>query len=132
MIVEGEPAARILREAAEQHVDLIVKRSRRPHTATLLGSTAEAVCRSAPCPVLVTHPREREWAGFTRNEIVLKRVLVACDFSSDSEEALSFALSLAQEYQAELHLLHVLVPPGLNQRPGSNRSCSSQRPQKHR
>ncbi len=116
VIVEGEPAAMILREAAERRVDLIVMRSRRrPQAAALLGSTAEAVCREALCPVLVTHPSEREWAGFTSNEIMLNRVLVACDFSSDSEVALSYALSLAQEYQAELHLLHVLVPPGVGE-----------------
>jgi nucleotide-binding universal stress UspA family protein len=115
VIVEGEPAAVITREAAARRVDLIVMRSRRrPQAATLLGSTAEAVCHTAPCPVLVTHPREREWAGFTSNEIALKRVLVAHDFSHDSEIALSYALSLAQEYQAELHLLHVLLPPGVD------------------
>lgn len=115
VVVEGDPAATITREAAERRVDLIVMRSRRrPHAAALLGSTAEAICRTAPCPVLVTHPREREWAGVTSNEIALKRVLVAHDFSNDSEIALSHALSLAQEYQAELHLLHVLVPPGVD------------------
>ena len=37
-----------------------------------------------------------------------KRVLVAYDYSTDSELALSYGLSLAQEYQAELHLIHVL------------------------
>jgi nucleotide-binding universal stress UspA family protein len=43
--------------------------------------------------------------------MVLKRLLVAYDFSDYSELALKYALSLAQEHQAELHLLHVL-PPG--------------------
>jgi nucleotide-binding universal stress UspA family protein len=47
----------IVREAVVQKVDLIVMRSRRrPRAAVLLGSTAETVCQSAPCPVLVTHP----------------------------------------------------------------------------
>lgn len=35
-------------------------------------------------------------------------MLVAYDFSSDSELALAYGLSLAQESQAEIHLLHVL------------------------
>ena len=100
----------ISREAAKHKIDLIVMRSRRrPHTAGLLGSTAETVSRTAPCPLLVTHPGQREWVGMSTGEIDLQRILVAHDFSSDSELALNCGISLAQEYQAELHLLHVLT-----------------------
>jgi nucleotide-binding universal stress UspA family protein len=84
-------------------------RRRRPSAAALLGSTAEAVCRTAPCPVLVTHAGERKWAGFSSGEIGLRRLLVAYDFSDTQELALSYGLSLAQEYQAELHLIY--TPP---------------------
>jgi nucleotide-binding universal stress UspA family protein len=99
----------IVRAAAEHKVDLIVMRSRRrPHAAALLGSTAETVSRNATCPVLVTHPLEREWVGMSTGEIDLRRVLVAYDSSPDAEVALKYGLSLAQEYQTELHLLHVL------------------------
>jgi nucleotide-binding universal stress UspA family protein len=45
-------------------------------------------------------------------EIDLNRVLIAHDFSPDSETALNYGLSLAQEYQAEVHLLHVLADAG--------------------
>lgn len=100
----------ILNAAVSQKIDLIVMRSRRrPHAAILLGSTAETVCRSATCPVLVTHPREREWVGFSTGEIDLQRILVAYDFSSDAEVALNYALSFAQKYQTKLHLLHMLT-----------------------
>jgi len=114
LLIEGsdDPAEAITRAAAEHGIDLIVMRSRRrPHRAALLGSTAESVCRIAPCPVLVTHSQEREWVDLTTGQVNLKRVLVAYDFSDDAERALSFALSLTQEYQAELHLLHVLPKP---------------------
>ena len=111
VIVEGDPATTIAREAAERRIDLIVMRSRRrPLAAALLGSVAESTCRIAPCPVLVTHAQEHEWAGMSTNEIDLGRIAVAYDFSSDAELALSYALSLAQEYQAELHVIHVLPP----------------------
>ena len=104
-----DPGTAIAKYAAEHGVDLIVMRSRRrPHRAALLGSTAESVCRTAPCPVLVTHTDERDWVGATTREIDLKRVLVAYDFSDYSELALNYALTFAQEYQSELHLLHVL------------------------
>lgn len=103
----------ILREAAVQRIDLIVMRARRrPLAAVVLGSTAEAVCRNAPCPVLVTHSREREWVSLSSGEIDLNRVLIAIDFSRDSEIAMNHGLSLAQEYQSDVHLLHVLATGG--------------------
>ena len=109
IVIEGNPGEAIVKTAAERRVDLIVMRSRRrPVAAALLGSVTEAVCGTAPCPALVTHPDEREWAGFTSCDIDLRRILVAQDFSIESELALQLAISLAQEYQAELHLLHVL------------------------
>ena len=101
----------IVREAAILRAELIVMRSRRrPHRAALLGSTAESVSRTAPCPVLVMHSDEREWVTDSSPNIQLKRVLVAYDFSDYSELALKYGLSFAQEYQSELHLLHVLPP----------------------
>lgn len=114
LVVEGSghPSEEITKVAAEGGIDLIVIRSRRrPRAAALLGSTAEALCRTAPCPVLVIHPQEREWVGETTCEISLRKVLVAYDFSDDSELALRRGLSLAKEYGAELHLLHVLAKP---------------------
>ncbi|MEP6570850.1 MAG: universal stress protein [Acidobacteriota bacterium] len=112
----NDPGTAIARYAADHNVDLIVMRSRRrPARAALLGSTAESVCRSAPCPVLVMHTDERNWVNDPIHEIKLKRVLVAYDFSDHAEIALNFGLSFAQEYQAELHLLHVLPPVTLQQ-----------------
>ena len=105
---------KISSEAAKFGVDLIVMCSRRrPHRAALLGSTAESVSRTAPCPVLVIHSDDRDWVTYLE-AIDLKRVLVAYDFSDHSELALNYGLSLAQEYQAELHLLHVLPPLALD------------------
>jgi nucleotide-binding universal stress UspA family protein len=110
VITTGEAAEAIIREAAQRHADLIVMHSRRQsYAATLLGSTAEAVCRTAPCPVLITHPDEREWVDPATGAIRLQNILMAYDFSNDSEVALMFALLLAEEYQAGLHLLHVLA-----------------------
>ena len=104
----------IMTQAQKERVDLIVMRSRRrPHRAALLGSTAESVSRRAPCPVLVMHSDERE---FIDDDLKVdpKRILVAYDFSDYSELALKYGLSIAQEHQAELHLLHVLPTRSLN------------------
>jgi universal stress protein A len=58
LIVHGDAASEIVRVARERKVDLIVVSS---HGRTglgriLFGSTAEAVVRHAPCPVLVVKP----------------------------------------------------------------------------
>jgi nucleotide-binding universal stress UspA family protein len=112
----NDPGTAISQFAADRGVDLIVMRSRRrPHRAALLGSTAESVSRSAPCPVLVMHSDERHWVNDSSHEITLKRVLVAYDFSDYSELALNYGLSFAQEYQAELHLLHVMPASNLDE-----------------
>lgn len=112
VLAEGhDAAAAITRAASERGVNLVVMRSRRrPVAAALLGSTAEVVSRTALCPVLITHPQEREWINQATGEVKLRRVLVAHDFSEYAALALNYGLSLAQEYQAELHLLHVALP----------------------
>ena len=58
----GDAAAEIVRVAKERSVDLIVVSS---HGRTglgriLFGSTAEAIVRHAPCPVLVVKPAKEE------------------------------------------------------------------------
>lgn len=117
VLIEGaHPAEAITQEAARRNVDLIVMCSRRrPLRAALLGSTAEQVSRTAPCPVLVMHADERAWVETASETIQPRRVLVAHDFSDYSELALRYALTLAQEYEAELHLLHVLSSPILSE-----------------
>ncbi|HET9533301.1 MAG TPA: universal stress protein [Blastocatellia bacterium] len=108
--VEGDTATEVARVAAEQRIDLVVTHSRKDQrAATLLDSTAEAISRTAPCPVLITPQRHLADATPTGG-IGFKRILVAYDFSGDSELALTYGLSLAQEFQSELHLIHVLSP----------------------
>ncbi len=108
VVSKGRPEEAINREAASQNVDLIVMGSRRRSapSVVVLGSTAEAVCRTAPCSVLVTRFRD---AANTSRKLELKKLLVATDFSSHSGLALQYGLSLAQEYQSELHLVHVIT-----------------------
>src|SRR6185295_3277515 len=57
----------------------------------------------------VTGLAARHDAAKTNGNLELKNLLVATDFSKHSELALQYGLSLAQEYQSELHLLHVIA-----------------------
>jgi nucleotide-binding universal stress UspA family protein len=117
VLIKGSDLGTIITGEAElRRADLIFMRSRRrPFAAALLGSTAEAVSRQAPCPVLVMHADEREWLDNVTGAISLRRVLVAYDFSTYSQLAFQYALTLAQHYQADLHILHVLPAPIVDQ-----------------
>lgn len=55
VVLEGKPAAEIVRFATENEIDLIVigTLGKRGFERLLLGSVAEYVVRSAPCKVLV-------------------------------------------------------------------------------
>jgi nucleotide-binding universal stress UspA family protein len=97
----------IRREAAEQKSDLIVLSRGKNQPAGLLGSTVESVSRTAPCPVLVIPTCWRQWVT-ARDDVRIARVLVPYDFSDESELAMRYGLSFAQQYKGELHLLHVL------------------------
>ncbi len=109
-IVSGDAEEAIPGKTAELSADLIVMHSRRRPQAALLDSTAEAVIRLAPCPVLITKAYERN-GGNPTTALPFQRVLVAYDFSGDSELALTYGRWFAATYQAEFHLLHVLPEP---------------------
>jgi len=92
----------------EEHgIDLIVMgtHGRRGLQRLLLGSTAEAIFRTATCPVLTVGPAVLPQ---TKSELNIKRILFATDLSKPSEYAAPYALSFAQEYHARATFLNVL------------------------
>jgi nucleotide-binding universal stress UspA family protein len=46
----------------------------------------------------------------TDARITLKNILFLTDFSELSEVALPFAVAIAREYAAKIHVLHILIP----------------------
>ena len=71
----------------------------------VLGSTAEEIFRQATVPVLTIGPAVRNGI---HNAARFNRVLFATDFTAESLAATRFAVSLAEEDQARLVLLHVI------------------------
>jgi nucleotide-binding universal stress UspA family protein len=69
----------------------------------VMGSVAEGVFRQAACPVLTIGPKVSAQAP---QEAEFKEIIFATDFSPESLAA-PYALSLAQEFQARLTLVHV-------------------------
>ncbi|WP_010583761.1 universal stress protein [Schlesneria paludicola] len=43
-------------------------------------------------------------------KVEVKRILFPTDFSPPAQQALQYAMSLAERFQAELHVMHVIAP----------------------
>jgi nucleotide-binding universal stress UspA family protein len=97
----------------EQSIDLVVlgTHGRTGASKLLMGSVAEEIFRKAKVPVLTVGPSVRKGA---HNGGHFQNVLFATDFGESAEAALPYALSIAEESQARLYLLHVLPQPTPN------------------
>jgi nucleotide-binding universal stress UspA family protein len=107
-VLHGEGVVwRAIEAAIRKHeIDLVVvgTRGRAGIGKALLGSVAEEILRHAPCPVLTVGPQACHEAG-RRGKMA--SILFATDFGAASLAAAPIAVSLAEEYQAKLTLLHV-------------------------
>jgi nucleotide-binding universal stress UspA family protein len=91
----------------EKKIDLLVlgTRGRTGIGKFFLGSVAEDIVRRASCPVLTVGPHS---PSEPPREGRFRGILYATDFSEESLAAAPYAISLAQEHQAHLALLHVI------------------------
>ena len=108
----------ILAQVVAEHADLLVLGShgRSGFQRLFLGSVTEKVIRKVPCPILVVPPRAPDVPP--NRPIQFRRILCAIDFSESSLAALAGALSMAEESDAHLTLLHVIeMPPELRENP---------------
>lgn len=111
LVVTGQPAEEICRMAKQKAVDLVVcaTHGRAGLKRLVLGSVAERLMRILPCPILIIRVLKPDLN--LKKGLSLKRILVGCDFSPDSSLAFMHGLSLAQEFQSELHLANVAELP---------------------
>lgn len=107
-VAEGHPAAVILDNAKSRQADLIVMGTHglSGFERFVLGSVTEKVLRKASCPVMTVPPTSQ-----TSAKLPYARVLCPVDFSDSSLAALRFAISIAQEADARLTILHVFDWP---------------------
>ncbi len=103
-------------------IDLIVlgTHGRTGAQKLLLGSVAEEVFRRSPVPVLTIGPAERSGA---HKAAKFRHVLFATDFTAESLAAAPYAVSMAQENNAGLILLHVMEGAGNSADRSSCRRC---------
>jgi nucleotide-binding universal stress UspA family protein len=114
LVVEGDPALKIIEFARQNGTDLIMMPTHGlgPFRRFLLGSITAKVLHDAECPV---------WSGAhlenapPLEKISFHKVVCAVDLGPQSERTLQWAAAFAQEHAAELIVLHVV--PGAETRP---------------
>jgi nucleotide-binding universal stress UspA family protein len=111
-IAEGHAATEILARADALPADLLVlgTHGRSGFERLLLGSVTEKVLRKATCPVLSVPSGIADVVPAPA--VLFKQIVCAIDFSNCSMQALNYAMSLAQEADAHLTVVHVIeLPP---------------------
>jgi nucleotide-binding universal stress UspA family protein len=113
LIATGHTADEISRLAQEKSADLVIAAThgRSGLKRFLLGSVTERLMRILPCPLLVIPEPAADAPAAADQPLRFQRILIGCDFSADADLALQHGLSLAQEFQSELHLVHVIEKP---------------------
>lgn len=108
-VEKGDVWPVVSRMIEEEGVDLVVigTRGRSGLGRLLLGSVAERIFRHSPCPVLTVGPNCEVSFPLTAQP---RSVLFPTDFSPPAEHALPYAVSLAEQNEAQVTFLHV-VPP---------------------
>ena len=94
----------------QKEIDLAVlgTRGRTGLGRVILGSVAEQILRQSPCPVLTVGPHVNLWSD---EYAKMREILYATDLAAEFPIAAPHAVSLAQENQAHLVLLHVIEDP---------------------
>jgi nucleotide-binding universal stress UspA family protein len=106
LVEHGEAAQKIVECASVNHADLIMipTQGMGIYRRLILGSTSAKVLHDADCPV---------WTGVHLENappleaVTCQRILCAVDLKPASARVLDWACRMAEEYQAELTLLHV-------------------------
>jgi nucleotide-binding universal stress UspA family protein len=113
MLVRGESVWSSVEQAlSECEIDLVIlgTHGRAGAIKLLLGSVAEEIFRRARVPVLTIGPSVRKGVHSGGQ---FRRVVFATDFMTEAQAAAPYAISMAQENQARLLLLHVMRDPDL-------------------
>ena len=111
MLVRGESVWPPVEKAlGEYEIELVIlgTHGRTGTMKLLLGSVAEEIFRRARVPVLTIGPSVKKGLHSGGQ---FRRVLFATDFKLESQAAAPYAISMAEENQARLLLLHVMRDP---------------------
>jgi nucleotide-binding universal stress UspA family protein len=102
----GQVETEIQKSVKVEATDLVVigKHGRRGIARWFMGSVTERLLRQLPVPILIISEGKQKRAAPPN----FRKILLTTDFSDGAPEAVSYTLSLAQESQAIVTLLHVM------------------------
>lgn len=106
---EGEPCASVNRSVIENKADLLVLGTHgiyRGLEHVFIGSNAEKILLSAPCPTLTVG--KHVMAGIDL-DLKFRRILIVSDLLPESVSATRYAVSLAQKFGLVIEFLPVLT-----------------------
>ena len=108
VLLEGDPAGKIIEFAREDHSDLIVVPTHGYGTFRrfILGSVTAKILHDADCPVWTgVHVQE----GLDAGRIDFRTIVAAVDLGPQSEKTLAWAAAMASAYESRLMVIH--APP---------------------
>lgn len=107
LVGSGDPAEEILRAVRDHDIGLAVAAThgRTGVMRLLMGSLAEELLRTLPCPVLTVGPHLA--VRFQRPEAI-KSIVCATDLSTESHSVVPLVASLAAEFCAKVTLVHII------------------------
>lgn len=111
LLTDGGVRSQILQTVAQKKIDLLVlgTHARKGLKRLFEGSLAEGLVHEAVCPVMVvSRPKTNgsEYQGL--RSLRLRTLLLATDFSRNSDRALTYALRWAAEWSGRVILLHTV------------------------
>lgn len=112
VVLEGDPAMRIVEYAGANDVDLIVMPAHGygPFRRFLLGSVTAKVLHDVDCPVWTgIHVEELSWG----EALNIRNVVCAVGLGPESAKVIGWASDAAASFRAHLFLVHVIAGPEL-------------------
>jgi nucleotide-binding universal stress UspA family protein len=101
----------LARHAADRHAGLIVMTThgRGGLRRAWLGSTADALMRTAPCPVLLLRPTDERFTSAAAADRGIRHIVIPLDGSEAAEAVLPSACDLGAPFRARFTLVHVVA-----------------------
>ncbi len=117
LVVYGDTVAEIVEITPFEKADLVVMTThgRSGLSRMVMGSVAKKVLRQSQLPVIVLRPESLDTSQMVEETLidegpVTKSIVVTLDGTPDAEVILEPAIELAQELEATIYLLEVVVP----------------------
>lgn len=106
ILLKGSSSLEICHYAETVHADLIICGSHGKHGIGLLGSTANGILHNASCDVL-TIRLDKNGEPMVSSDY--GQIVLASDLNPSSKKVAIMAKNLAQDYSAQLHIVHAIT-----------------------